>query len=231
MLNSPTSQARDLAQKVLLAPENTATLALDYVIERVKAGTATFTPTQIKDLKELITHHEQGKIVAAQNLESPRQEFLAKYGVKVLADCQVSFTLPSGTSRLDFLNEAQALARELINGPAVEKHSLAMWAKDAAFTTKVTEATSRSIDGNVSNSADISRKEGEAKGWNNVDLADLATAHQAFLIATGKNLFNGNVVYARGGELLYDVLGLSVNLYGIAGSGGAVASAYLQPKK
>ena len=153
--------------------------------------------------------------VAAEpsSIEVRKQEFITKYDVKVLADGQVSFKLPSGASRLDLLNDAQALAPELISQPAVYADRLAKWAQDTAFTTKVTEATSRSIDGNVSDSTRKTRAEQEVKGWNDVDLADLATAHQAYLIATGKDLFNGNVVRARGGALLFYVNGLDVYDY------------------
>jgi hypothetical protein len=171
--------------------------------------------------------------VAAEpsSIEVRRQEFITKYDVKVLADGQVSFTLPSGASRLDLLNDAQALAPELLNRPAVYADRLAKWAQDTAFTTKVTEATSRSIDGNVSDSTRKTRAEQEAKGWNNVDLADLATAHQAYLIATGKDLFNGNVVRARGGALNFNAFGLDVYDFSVDDRSNFVAaSASLSPR-
>ena len=151
--------------------------------------------------------------IQPSSIEVRKQEFITKYNVKVLADGQVSFKLPSGASRLDLLNEAQALAPELISQPAVYPDRLAKWAQDAAFTTKVTEATSRSIDGNVRDSTWKTRAKQETKGWNDVDLADLATAHQAYLIATGKDLFSGNVVRARGGALCFHVSGLRVYDY------------------
>jgi hypothetical protein len=143
-------------------------------------------------------------------IELRRQEFVTKYNVEVLGDSKVSFTLPSGSSRLDLLNDSQAITPELLRQPAIYAARLAQWAKDPAFTEKVAEDTLRSVDGNVNNSARMTRSEQEAKGWNNVDLADLATAHQAYLIATGKDLFANKVVRARGGALYFYVHGLGV---------------------
>ena len=56
----------------------------------------------------------------------------------------------------------------------------------------------------------MTRAKQEAKGWNNVDLCDLAAAHAAYFIATGKDLFARNVVRARGGALYFDANGLRV---------------------
>jgi hypothetical protein len=143
-------------------------------------------------------------------LEARRQEFVTKYCIKVLGDGQVSFTLPSGTSRIDLLSEAQGLAPDLLGRNAVYPSRLETWKKDSAFTAKATENLERSLDGNVKNSTRMTRGEQEAKGWNNVDLSDLATAHVAYFIATGKDLFANNVVRARGGALYFSVYGLDV---------------------
>ena len=146
-------------------------------------------------------------------LEARRQEFVTKYNIKVLGDGQVSFTLPSGTSRIDLLNEAQGLAPGLLGRDAVYPSRLETWKKDSAFTAKATENLDRSLDGNVKNSTRMTRAEQEAKGWNNVDINDLATAHVAYFIATGKDLFANNVVRARGGALYFDDDGLGVYDY------------------
>ena len=143
-------------------------------------------------------------------LEARRQEFIAKYSIKVFAGSQVSFTLPSGTSRIDLLNEAQGLASDAFGRNAVYPSRLETWKKDSAFTAKATENLERSLDGNVKNSTRMTRGEQEAKGWNNVDLCDLATAHVAYFIATGKDLFANNVVRARGGALDFSADGLGV---------------------
>jgi hypothetical protein len=144
-------------------------------------------------------------------LEARRQEFVTKYNIKVLSDGQVSFTLPSGTSRIDLINEAQGLAPDLLGRNAVYPSRLGTWKKDSAFTTNVAEDLERSIDGNVRSSTRMTRAEQEAKGWNNVDLCDLATAHVAYFIATGKDLFANNVVRARGGALGFYDDGLGVD--------------------
>jgi hypothetical protein len=44
-----------------------------------------------------------------------KQAFMDKYSVTVLDDSKVSFTLPKGSSGLNLLNDAQALAPELYN--------------------------------------------------------------------------------------------------------------------
>jgi hypothetical protein len=151
--------------------------------------------------------------VAAQPsaIELRRQDFVTKYNIKVLGEGQVSFTLPNGASRIDILNEAQALSPELHGRPAVYAERLAKWTVDSAYTEKVTADTAKSVDGNVSNSIRMNRAEQEAKGWNNIDLADLAAAHAAYFIATGKDLFGGNVVRACGGALYFYADGLNVH--------------------
>lgn len=93
--------------------------------------------------------------------------------------------VPADTSRLDLLNEAQALAPDLINQSAIYADRLQKWSKDPAFTEKLTAPLKLRIDGNVAGSLDMSRLSQESRGWNNNDLRDLAAAHQAYLIVTG----------------------------------------------
>lgn len=127
-----------------------------------------------------------------------RQEFVIKYRINIFGDSQVSFTLPSGTSRIDLMNEAQALAYELFKHEAVSPLLLETWKKYSAFTARVSEDLERALDGNIRNSTRMTREEQEAKGWNNVDLCDLASAYVAYFIATGRDLFANNLVLARG---------------------------------
>jgi hypothetical protein len=51
------------------------------------------------------------------------------------------------------------------------------------------------------------------KKWLDLGIEDLAVAHAAYFIATGKDAFAGNVVRARGGALYFDSDGLDVDYY------------------
>lgn len=199
-----------IVQQALKLPKKLCKLVVDFVIQQLRDRTESLSLDQSNDLKTLLREYEQ-----TQSLKARQTEFLKKYDVKVLGKGKVSFTIPEGSSRLDLLNEAQAIAPELLGQPAVYELRLEMWAKDPAFTTKVSKATSFSINGNVKGSTGKTRKEQESNGWNDVDLADLAAAHQVYLIATKKDLFGGKVVRARCGKLVFSADGLVV--YGLIG--------------
>jgi hypothetical protein len=193
-------------------------------------------PAQISALRTLAKRYEGSSVSSVATepsaLEARRQEFVTKYNIKVLSDSQVSFRLPSGTSRIDLMNEAQALAPDLLGRNAVYPSRLETWKKDSAFTAKATENLERSLDGNVKNSTRMTRGEQEAKGWNNVDLSDLATAHVAYFIATGKDLFANNAVRARGGALYFYGDGVRVvGCYDDVRDGVVAASAALPSRK
>jgi hypothetical protein len=143
-----------------------------------------------------------------------KQAFMDKYSVTVLDDSKVSFTLPKGSSVLNLLNDAQALAPELYNRDAVYPDRLADWSTKKAFKSSVTENREFSIDGNVADSSDKTRVEQAAflkkQNLEMPELEHLAAAHVAYFIATGKDLFANNVVRARGGALGFDDIGLYV---------------------
>ena len=65
----------------------------------------------------------------------------------------------------------------------ISAEQLKQWTKDATFTANVIESKEKPIDRNVLNSTRMTRAEQAAKGWNNVDLCDLAAAYAAYLIA------------------------------------------------
>ena len=170
-------------------------------------------PEKLKDLSSELQKAEA--LLAAATLELRKQAFLDTYSVKVLDDGphQVSFTIPEGKSRMDLIKDAHELAQALYNRPGVYPDRLATWQSDPQFTQAVTQATPAAIDGCVPHSTNKPRSEQEANGWNDVDIRDLAAAHQAFFVATGKDLFNGKVVRARGGALDFDSVGLVVYNY------------------
>jgi hypothetical protein len=146
-----------------------------------------------------------------------RQAFMDKYSVTVLDDSKVSFTLPKGSSVLNLLNDAQALAPELYNRDAVYPDRLADWSTKKAFKSSVTENREFSIDGNVADSTSKSRTEQVAflkkQNLEMPEIEHLAAAHVAYFIATGKDLFANNVVRARGGALFFSARGLCVDDY------------------
>ena len=145
---------------------------------------------------------------------SPRDQFVSKYSVEKINDHQVRFIIPKGTSRIDLLNEAQGIARELYGRDAVRPDHLKNWQKEDDFRSKTTSTTKLWIDGRVKGLDAKSRKEQESVLKEQMaPLADLAVAHTAFFILTGKNLFQGQAVRACGGALCFSSHGLVVHNY------------------
>ena len=156
---------------------------------------------------------------------SLQERFVSKYSVEKINDHQVRFVLPKGTSRIDLLNEAQEIARGLYGQDAVDPDRLKNWQKKDDFRSKTTSTTKLGIDGRVEGLDAKSRKEQERVLKEQMaPLADLAVAHTAFFILTGKDLFQGQVVRACGGALYFISFGLGVdNFY--AGTGADDVSA------
>ena len=150
---------------------------------------------------------------------SPRDQFVSKYSVEKINDHQVRFVLPKGISRIDLLNEAQGIARGLYGQDAVYPSQLEDWQKEDDFRTKTTSKTKLGIDGRVEGLDGKTRKQQERlieKQWGETQmapLADLAVAHTAFFILTGKDLFQGQYVRACGGALSFISDGLGVACY------------------
>ena len=149
------------------------------------------------------------------SLEARKQAFLEKYGVRTdLGESKVEFTLPKDASVMDLLRDAQALARELHGRDAVHPCALRMWSEYGAFNAKASEAIARSIDGNVAESTCKSRNEQVALltglKLEMPEMEHLAAAHAAYFIASGKDLFDGNVVRARREALRFLPDGLCV---------------------
>ena len=150
---------------------------------------------------------------------SPRDQFVSKYSVEKINDHQVRFIIPKGTSRIDLLNEAQGIARRLYGRDAVRPDHLKNWQKEDDFRSKTTSTTKLGIDGRVNGLDAKTRKEQERlieKQWGETQmapLADLAVAHTAFFILTGKDLFQGQFVRACGGALYFLGSGLDVLHY------------------
>ena len=200
--------AFDLIANVAQAPERAGQIALEFLLEQVENGE--LSQEALQELRDAIPDTTPENDV---DLNAQKQAFIDKYGIEVLAESQVALTLPEGATRIEFLQEAQEIAKKLHGQDGIWPGRLERWTKDRAFTDTVDEIRELAVDGNVKGSTNHTRSEQEKKGWNDVDFQDLAVAHAAYFIATGKDLFAGNIVRARGGALFFSSLGLGVDGY------------------
>jgi hypothetical protein len=161
--------------------------------------------------------------IKTQDIERRQAAFVAKYDIKVLGESQVSFTLPHGSSRIDLLNEAQEIAPKLIGRDAIYPPRLKAWQEHPAFTSRLGEGLERAVDGCVQHSNNQTNSEQLAQNLLDVSLPDLACAHAAFLIATKRNLFNGDNVVRTNDESAYGGYGraLYFSRGGLDQEGGA----------
>jgi hypothetical protein len=121
---------------------------------------------------------------------SPEVLFLAKFNVEVHGPHEVSFVLPKGVSRIEMLQEAQALVGD---GNLIDPDDLTRWQQDPTFTAVATTAQRIHIDGHVKGGDAKSREEQEAfltaRGLQMPSKGDLAAAFVAHYIATREPLF------------------------------------------
>jgi hypothetical protein len=147
-------------------------------------------------------------------------------------DTIVEVSLPTGKSRFDFIQKVNEITNSLYKLPAVEPQTLASWKQNDSFNE--THATEQKIllNGNVKDSTGMSRQVQNSKGLNNVELRDLAVAHSAYLLINESDLFKGNAVRARQGQLSYCQMGLTTKTYfGELADPNVAASAYHSWKK
>jgi hypothetical protein len=165
-----------------------------------------------------------------RNTLTPTDLFIAKYNIQVHGPHEVSFVLPTGTSRYEMLCEAQGLVAGRDNGNLVCPVQLKRWKDDKTFKATSTTPERIQIDGHVEGGDAIKRANQESflksKGLPQANLEDLAAAFVAFNVATGKDLFEGQVVRAAGGALGFFSDGLDVDgiVDAYSGSDMAVAS-------
>ena len=157
---------------------------------------------------------------ATANLSVRRQDFMNRYGVTVLDDSKASFILPKGSSVLNLLMDAQALAPDLYNRDAIYHGRLIDWSVNKAFTSSVTRNTEYSINRAFADSTSKTRFDQksplETQKVELLGLEHLAAAHVVYLIATGNDLFAGNVARARDGALFFFDSGLNtVEIIGV----------------
>ena len=152
------------------------------------------------------------------NTLTPTDLFIAKYNIQVHGPHEVSFVLPSGVSRYEMLCEAQGLVAERDNRNLVFPDRLKKWEAEATFNSTSITPERIQIDGHVEGGDAKNRADQEAllksKGLPQANLEDLAAAFVAFYVATGKDLFEDQVVRAAGGALCFRSSGLLVNVIG-----------------
>jgi hypothetical protein len=165
---------------------------------------------------------------------TPTDLFIAKYNIQVHGPHEVSFVLPTGTSRYEMLCEAQALVAVRDSRDLVWPDQLEQWEQATTFKATSTTPERIQIDGHVAGGDGMSRADQEAflesKKLPQANLEDLAAAFVAFYVATGKDLFEGKVVRAAGGALDFDSFVLSVHGIDDASSDSAVAVASRVPR-
>jgi hypothetical protein len=146
---------------------------------------------------------------------TPTDLFIAKYNIQVHGPHEVSFVLPTGTSRYEMLCEAQALVAVRDSRKLVYPKQLKEWEQATTFKSTSTAPEWMQIDGHVEGGDAKNRKDQEAllesKGLAPANIEDLAAAFVAFYVATGKDLFEDQVVRAAGGALDFHSSGLDVN--------------------
>lgn len=139
---------------------------------------------------------------------SPERDALMKqFRIKVVGRGKIRLEL-GNTSRIDFLRRVQAATLKLYRRSAVRPEVLKEWAGDSVFTERPAAGGRIGVNGNVAGSIEQTMAEQDAKGLNDVSLCDLAVAHAAYFLVTGRNMFGGNRVRACDGELYFYPCGL-----------------------
>ena len=195
-----TNAAVDAAIKLTeTLPDAGRGLVLAHLVSKLTREAISALPLGVR--LEIIEALRPNDVLDVITFVARKKAFLDTYSVRVLGDHQVSLTIPAGKSRIDLINDAQDLVKAHYDRPGVDAHNLARWQNAPQFTEQVDKSAAVAIEGCVPESDGMFRSTQEARGWNDVDERDLATAHQAFLVATGKDLFNGMTVRHRGGTL------------------------------
>ena len=154
-----------------------------------------------------------------QEALAQQAELLSRYQVQVLGRKEVSFVIPAGSSRLDFLKEAHAVARAVDPFRRITQQDQAeRWERDPMFYKPVARETPVSVDCLVEGSGGMTRAEQhkflEERGLKMANLADIACAHTAILLATeGRDAFRdqlrSHTVRGDGGQIIATCGGLT----------------------
>jgi hypothetical protein len=143
-----------------------------------------------------------------------RDLFMATYGVTVINDHTVSFTIPKNVARIDILEQAASIVRECqLTAPWFFEGELAKCAEKPSFSTASEQSQRLCIDayvGGVNFTSQISLQEWlSARGLQQATLHDLAVALAVFLVATDKLIVRfdkrwGSLTSAIGGALNFE---------------------------
>lgn len=160
----------------------------------------------IQGVQDAVSAHQAAKAQQEAQAQAARQaavaqkmsEFINRYEIKKIGHQQVELNLQGG-SRVDFLVQAEQVSMAVKGRSCVELSSLQAWAKRADF--QETSSSAIRVEGMVPGSTGVSQKAAASKGWNNVDLPDLAVAQVAYSLLTDADLFGGSVVRAKQGGL------------------------------
>lgn len=156
---------------------------------------------------------------STQEARAQQSDLLARYQVQVLGPKEASFVIPAGTSRLDFLKQAHVAScavdpfRRVAQQDQVER-----WERDPMFYKPVACDTAVSVDCLVEGSSGMTRGEQalflKERGLKMANLADIACAHAAILLATeGRDAFRdrlrSHTVRGEGGQIIATCAGLT----------------------
>ena len=159
------------------------------------------------------------ELLSPELAAAKKAEFVARYQIEVLDETKVRYVLPAGTSRLQFLEQAEEFAKlsDLFRH-VVQPVQLESWAKDPLFQKPLQVARSFGLDCTVEGSQEKTRSEqrdflsslGLSMAW----VHDLAVAHVAMQMATEwRDAFRqdnrSHTVRAEGGQLFCSLLGLT----------------------
>ena len=151
------------------------------------------------------------------HIDRLREEFLSRYQVQELSKTSVAFVIPEGVSVLSLITEAQAIAPTLLKRDVVHPLFLERFAERAAFTKDATEELRLGVEGFEAGTINMTRAEQEdflsLRGHRMPPIELLVAAHVVFAIKTKRDLFDDNVVRARGGSLDLDKNGLEADAF------------------
>jgi hypothetical protein len=119
-----------------------------------------------------------------------QQNFIDKWGVKVLGPAQVEIDIRRvlDCSPIGFLTEAHQLALRLYDSVVATNGVFSKWEQQPIFTDRLPGGILRA-DLNVAESQGLNFSEMKAKGWLDLPVSEVAMAHAAFFIATGEDAF------------------------------------------
>jgi hypothetical protein len=129
------------------------------------------------------------------------QDTIDKNQIRAVDQGTVSVNL-QGHTRGEFLREVAALVADAMGRQYMIPLRLKEWSESPAFTARIEQGASPlCVEVNMPSSKLKSDREQRALGFNDVSIEDLVTAHAAYYLLTGTDLFNGNTVRCRDGVL------------------------------